>query len=80
MERVRSYGVESGEESSAAEPRRQRRLADRLFYTPVHDRNINSVKLLVDTVLPVRYSPDFYKKLMLTPYDFTKMGTSTSHW
>ena len=48
--------------------------APRLFYTPVHDKNINSVKLLVQTVLPVRYSDNFYKQLILSPPDFTKMG------
>jgi hypothetical protein len=58
-------------DETLAVPRRKR---PAIFYTPVHDRNINSVKLLVNTVLPVRYSEDFYKKLMATPYDFTKMG------
>ena len=50
-----------------------------LFYTTVHERNINSVRLLVDTVIPVRYSPDFYKDLVRTPADFTKMGASIRH-
>ena len=45
-----------------------------IFYTPVHDRNINSVKLLMEVVLPVRYSAEFYKKLVLSPPEFTKMG------
>lgn len=54
---------------------RRRTLKDRIFFTPVHANNVGSVRLLIDTVLPVRYSDDFYKKLMLTPYDFTKMGT-----
>ena len=49
-----------------------------LFYTTVHERNINSVRLLVDTVIPVRYSPEFYKDLVRTPADFTKMGSSLS--
>jgi ribosomal protein S18 acetylase RimI-like enzyme len=58
-------------DDAPAAPKRKR---PAVFYTPVHDRNINSVKLLVNTVLPVRYSEDFYKKLIATPYDFTKMG------
>eukprot|EP00158_Paraphelidium_tribonemae_P010055 Partr_v1_DN30577_c0_g1_i1_m9598 putative acetyltransferase len=45
-----------------------------LFYTTVHERNINSVKLLIDTVLPVRYSEDFFRELIRTPQDFTKMA------
>ena len=48
-----------------------------LFYTTVHERNINSVKLLIDTVLPVRYSNDFYNELIRSPPDFTKMGSCT---
>jgi len=38
-------------------------LSGRLFFQPVHDRNIHSVRLLVSTVLPVAYSDAFFKRL-----------------
>lgn len=38
-------------------------LSSRIFFQPVHDRNVHCVQLLVNTVLPVAYSPDFFKKL-----------------
>ena len=48
----------------------------KLFYTQIHERNVNLVKLLVETVLPVKYSEDFYKKVLVSSSDWTKMGTS----
>lgn len=54
----------------------ERKKPRNLFYTTVHERNIHSVRLLIDTVLPVRYSDEFYRELVRTPEDFTKMGAS----
>ena len=54
-----------------APPGRRRR---DIFFTSVHERNINSVRLLVDTVLPVRYNDDFFRDCTRMPTDFTKMG------
>ena len=63
-----------GESTVAAPLAANRKRPLNVFHTAIHDRNIGSVKLLIDTVLPVRYSDDFYKKLLQTPYDFSKMG------
>lgn len=45
-----------------------------LVFGDVHNRNIDSFKLLNCVVLPVRYRPKFYTDLIETPKDFTKMG------
>lgn len=45
-----------------------------LDYDLLHDRNLGNVKLLIETVIPVRYSPEFYKMIVKTPFDFTKLG------
>ena len=46
----------------------------KLFYTQVHERNLGLVKLLINTVLPVKYSEDFYRKVLASSSDWTKMG------
>jgi hypothetical protein len=52
-----------------------------LFYTTVHARNIALVRKLLEVVLPVSYSDDFYAKLPLTPQELTKLGGCTGgHW
>lgn len=58
--------------SSAAAAPRSRKL--NIFYTPVHDRNIGSVKLLLSTVMPVAYSDDFYRTIQATPADLSKLA------
>jgi hypothetical protein len=67
-----------GEKAAAAfnlpEPLQRGKKMKNLFFNAVHDRNINSVRALMDAVLPVRYSDDFYKNLVNTPFEFTKMG------
>ena len=45
-----------------------------LFFQGVHERNINSVKLLINTVLPVRYNEDYFKGLAKAGGDLAKMG------
>jgi hypothetical protein len=47
----------------------------KLFYNQIHERNIGLVKLLLNTVLPVKYSDDFYKRVIASPFAFSKMGT-----
>ena len=61
--------------TSHAQPSRRRR---GILFTSIHERNINSVRLLVDTVLPVRYSEDFFKECIRMPSDFTMMGACSS--
>ena len=52
-----------------------------LCYTTVHARNIALVRKLLEVVLPVSYSDDFYAKLPLTPQELTKLGGLTGlHW
>lgn len=51
-----------------------KRGALKLFYTQVHERNLGLVKLLINTVLPVKYSEDFYRKVLASSSDWTKMG------
>lgn len=46
-----------------------------LFYTIVHERNIGSVRKLLDVSLPVAYGNDWYNDVLKTPHEFTKMGT-----
>ena len=57
--------------ATAAAPR-TRKL--NIFYTPAHDRNIGSVKLLLSTVMPVAYSDDFYRAIQTTPADLSKLA------
>jgi len=45
-----------------------------LFFGQVHDRNLKAFKLLNSVCLPVRYSEQFYKDLLKTPDEVTKMG------
>jgi len=45
-----------------------------LFYTPVHARNISMVRKILEVVLPVAYSDDFYTKLQEAPSELTKLG------
>lgn len=71
--RVLHYAM-SGASTTTATAAGTRKL--NLFYTQLHDRNLGSFRLLVDSVLPVRYPEDIYKKLVATPHDFTKLGES----
>ena len=48
--------------------------ADELFYTTIHARNIGLVRKLLDVVLPVAYSEDFYRKLQEAPPELAKLG------
>jgi hypothetical protein len=56
------------------EPLQRGKRIPNLFFNAVHDRNVNSVRALMEAILPVRYSDDFYKNLTATPFEFTKMG------
>ena len=42
-------------------------LASRLFFQPVHDRNVHCVRLLIETVLPVAYGDAFFRALPSSP-------------
>ena len=45
-----------------------------LYFGQVHDRNVKSFRLLNSVTLPVRYSEKFYRDLLDTPGEVTKMG------
>ena len=47
----------------------------KVFYQPVHERNIHNVKLLIATVLPVAYQESFFKNLLTVPEEFCKLGS-----
>ena len=44
-----------------------------LFYTGVHARNIGMVKKVLEVVLPVAYSDDFYRRLQEAPPELAKL-------
>lgn len=68
-----SANASSSAAVAAAAPRRKRPLS--LFYAPLDHRNIGSFRLLVETVLPVRYSEDIYRRLVSwSPSPFIKLG------
>lgn len=48
----------------------------RIHLDVVHERNIGSVRLLNQSVLPARYNQKFYDALIKTPRDLTKIGGS----
>jgi ribosomal protein S18 acetylase RimI-like enzyme len=44
-----------------------------LFYTGIHARNIGMVRKLLDVVLPVPYSDDFYRRLQEAPPELARL-------
>jgi len=51
-----------------------KRKALKIFYQPMHERNIHNVKMLVSTVLPVTYADSLFKRLLTYPQEFCKLG------
>jgi GNAT superfamily N-acetyltransferase len=47
--------------------------AKELFYTGIHARNIGMVRKLLDVVLPVPYSDDFYRRLQEAPPELARL-------
>ena len=45
-----------------------------LFYTGIHPRNIGLVRKLLEVVLPVGYSEDFYRKLQEAPGELARLA------
>jgi ribosomal protein S18 acetylase RimI-like enzyme len=45
-----------------------------LFYTGIHARNIGLVRKLLEVVLPVGYSEDFYRKLQEAPGELARLA------
>ena len=48
----------------------------RLFYTAINNNNIHALRLLIETVIPVAYTEDFFKQLVGSSFDYNKMGKS----
>ena len=47
-----------------------------ILLAPVNENNVDALKKLNESILPVSYSASFYKKILKTPQAFTKLGTS----
>jgi len=47
-----------------------KRKALKIFYQPMHERNIHNVKMLVSIVLPVTYADSLFKRLLTYPQEF----------
>jgi ribosomal protein S18 acetylase RimI-like enzyme len=45
-----------------------------LFYTGVHARNIGTARKIVEVVLPVPYSDDFYRRLQEAPPELARLA------
>jgi len=49
--------------------------AGKVRFDYVHERNIGSVKKLLQMTLPVEYPDAFYDALVKSPQDLTQLGT-----
>ena len=45
-----------------------------LFYTGVHARNIGTARKIIEVVLPVPYSDDFYRRLQEAPPELARLA------
>jgi len=69
-----SNNVASTTASSSASSSTGTNSKSEIFFNMVHERNIGSVRKLLDVSLPVSYGNDWYNDVLKTPQEFTKMG------
>jgi hypothetical protein len=69
---ARQMSQSSTAASSSSLAGKKRKL--KIFYQPMHERNIHNVKLLISTVLPVTYEDSLFKRFLTYPEDFCKLG------
>ncbi len=51
-----------------------------VFFNIVHERNVGTLRKVLEVALPVAYGPDWYADVVKTPHDFTKLGASRVFW
>ena len=50
------------------------KLTDKIYLGPINDKNVDQLRMLNRTILPVRYAQKFYDNVLLTPPSLTKLA------